>query len=292
MFGKINLMLAAVCMSCIICAQPVPSFTNFKGKVYEIPFKLLKKGYGPHIYEYDEIGEIDWKEINVPDTETSEAFPDVSRKTRFGMVLHSEVTIDLVACYEFSLNSDDGSLLWINEKLIVNNKGDHQMQLVRDTVELEAGTYPAKLWYHQAYPDRFGFIFDYKYAGPPGSCEKKVEPEIVKETITLNSSLLFDYNSWTVTDDTIEELNTFINKIQNKNPEKITIIGYTDDSGTEEYNLKLSKKRADMIMEVLQKKLKPGIAYVTKGLGETNPIADNSTEEGREKNRRVTIKIE
>lgn len=289
MYGKISLALAGVCATVFIYAQPVPSFTNFKGKVYSIPFKQLKSGYGPHIYEYEEIGEIDWEEINVSDRETEEPFPDVNRKTMFGMVLHSEVTIDLIACYEFSLNSDDGSLLWIDEKLVVNNKGDHQMTLVRDTVQLAEGTYPVKVWYHQAFPTRYGFILNSKYVGPPNSCEKKMVKK--EEVISINSSVLFGYNSWTATEQTIQEINNLSSSIADKSPKEITIYGYTDEKGSEEYNLKLSQKRADRILEILQSKLSEEIIFRSIGMGEANPIYDNNTENGRRNNRRVEIRI-
>jgi len=289
MYGKISLALAGVCASFVIYGQPVPAFTNFKGKVYSIPFKQLKSGYGPHVYEYEEIGEIDWEEINISDRETEDPFPDVNKKTMFGMVLRSEVTIPLKACYEFSLNSDDGSLFWIDEKLIVNNKGDHEMTMKRDTVQLLEGTYPAKIWYHQAFPTRYGFIFNYKYAGPPWSCEKKLEKK--EEVISISSSVLFDYNSWTATDKTVDEINKLMSSIADKNPTQITIYGYTDNTGTEAYNLKLSQKRADRILEILQSKLSEKIVFKAVGMGESNPIYDNSTEDGRKNNRRVEIRI-
>ena len=65
------------------------------------------------------------------------------------------------------------------------------------------------------------------------------------------------------------------------------IEGHTDSKGSDEYNLRLSQKRAINVMKEL---IKHGIdaAYlIAKGYGESRPIADNSTEEGRQKNRRV-----
>jgi len=290
MYEKSTLVALLICGYLATYAQLDPVFTNFKGNVYSIPYKLVKSGYGPHIYDYDSIGTIDWKEINVSDRDNSEPFPDVDKSSLFGMVLHSEVTIPDDACYEFMLNSDDGSLLWINKKLIVNNAGDHGMKEVRDTVQIKKGTYPVKIWYHQAYPDRYGFIFNYNYFGPMTTCKKNLK-RTSEEIITINASLLFDYNSFVVEEKAVKEISLISEKIWQMQPSVITIKGYTDDRGDEAYNLKLSQKRADAIMQLLMKKLNPGISYISKGMGEAEPIADNDTDEGREKNRRVELVI-
>jgi len=283
-----------LCMSiCIgISAQAPPRFSNFKGKVYNIPYKMGKKGYGPHVYEYEEIGELDWPEINVPDQENENPFPDVGKKSLFGMVLYSDLTISQDACYEFILSSDDGSLLWIDKKLVVNNKGDHKMTEVRDTVQIKKGSYTAKIWYNQVYPTRYGFIFDYKYSGPFTSCEKTLKVESQKQIIVINSAVLFDFDSYQISDNALEEIELVVAKIKKHNPKQIRIYGHTDDKGSSGYNLELSQQRADLVMQMLQSRLDVGISYVSKGLGEAQPIADNSTEDGRHENRRVEIVIE
>lgn len=283
-----------ICMSiCIgISAQSRPNFSNFKGKVYNIPYKMGKKGYGPHVYEYEEIGELDWPQINVPDQENEKPFPDVGKKSLFGMVLYSELTVSEDACYEFILNSDDGSLLWIDKKLVVNNHGDHKMTEVRDTVQIKKGSYTAKIWYNQVYPTRYGFIFDYNYSGPYSSCEKTLKVEVEKQTIVINSSVLFEFDSYQISDSALNEIELVVSKINKQTPKQIRIYGHTDDKGSSGYNLELSQQRADLVMELLKSRLDDGINIVSRGLGETQPIADNSTEEGRLENRRVVIIIE
>ncbi len=69
------------------------------------------------------------------------------------------------------------------------------------------------------------------------------------------------------------------------------IDGYTDNVGKPEYNLALSKKRADAVATYLKSKgVQFGRRFVTQGLAETKPIADNKTEEGRAQNRRASIR--
>ncbi|KKO89134.1 flagellar motor protein MotB [Sphingobacterium sp. Ag1] len=70
---------------------------------------------------------------------------------------------------------------------------------------------------------------------------------------------------------------------------KIAINGYTDNSGNEEHNLKLSEARAQSVKDEI---VKAGIAVdrlSAKGFGQQNPIADNTTEEGKAQNRRVEL---
>ncbi len=77
-----------------------------------------------------------------------------------------------------------------------------------------------------------------------------------------------------------------------KNPDmNVVIEGYTDNVGSEMYNQKLSVKRAEMVKSYLTSK---GIAtsrLTTSGNGESNPVADNATAEGRAMNRRIEFKV-
>jgi OOP family OmpA-OmpF porin len=76
-----------------------------------------------------------------------------------------------------------------------------------------------------------------------------------------------------------------------KNPEaKLTIIGHTDNIGTKQNNLALSKRRATSVKNYLVDKFNiDGQRLIAQGVGSTQPVADNDTDEGRKKNGRVTI---
>ncbi len=71
----------------------------------------------------------------------------------------------------------------------------------------------------------------------------------------------------------------------------LTIEGYTDNTGTPELNLKLSQLRAAAVKNYLVKKGVPENRLTSKGFGEEHPISDNNTSEGKEKNRRVELKL-
>ncbi len=72
---------------------------------------------------------------------------------------------------------------------------------------------------------------------------------------------------------------------------KIEIGGYTDNIGSSAYNLKLSSKRAKSVMAYLEAKGVDPAQLSASGYGEAMPVADNSTEDGREMNRRVEMKV-
>ena len=69
----------------------------------------------------------------------------------------------------------------------------------------------------------------------------------------------------------------------------IDVDGYCDAIGSEEYNLKLSQRRADAVSDYLEEHGIPSSQLVPRGFGKTNFVAPNDTDEGRAQNRRVEL---
>ena len=108
--------------------------------------------------------------------------------------------------------------------------------------------------------------------------------------ITLNSSVLFDFDKFSVLIDAKQELDKVIDQIKLQKPSQIIIEGHTDNIGDESYNQQLSEKRAKAVKEyILQKILPAKIQIRSIGYGSSLPIASNDTKEGQDKNRRVNI---
>jgi outer membrane protein OmpA-like peptidoglycan-associated protein len=71
----------------------------------------------------------------------------------------------------------------------------------------------------------------------------------------------------------------------------IEVQGHTDSNGSDDYNMKLSQRRANEVSSYLRSRGVTPSRVTTKGYGETAPVADNGTDEGRAQNRRVTFLI-
>lgn len=76
-----------------------------------------------------------------------------------------------------------------------------------------------------------------------------------------------------------------------KNSLKIELGGHTDSDGDEESNLKLSQRRVETVRNYLIKKGVPVNRLTAVGYGENQPVADNSTEEGKRLNRRTEVRV-
>ena len=72
---------------------------------------------------------------------------------------------------------------------------------------------------------------------------------------------------------------------------ELMIEGHTDDTGAADYNMKLSKRRADAVVAYLKAQGVASNRFSVKAYGETRPRFDNSTKEGQVKNRRVEIGV-
>jgi outer membrane protein OmpA-like peptidoglycan-associated protein len=109
--------------------------------------------------------------------------------------------------------------------------------------------------------------------------------------ITFNSGLLFDVNKATLRDASKAEL-AKLAQILNKYPDtNILVEGHTDNTGSEEYNLELSRQRAQSVENYLAGLNVNPTRFTIMGYGESQPIATNETAEGRQQNRRVDLAI-
>ena len=110
---------------------------------------------------------------------------------------------------------------------------------------------------------------------------------------SFNAANLFDFDKSEVKPEG-EEMIKNASEIMNKKKLKgtLSIEGHTDWTGSEEYNQILSEKRAKAVEEVFKENVtNENVKYESKGYGETRPIEDNNTAEGRAKNRRVEMKF-
>lgn len=110
--------------------------------------------------------------------------------------------------------------------------------------------------------------------------------------ITLNESIVnFDFDSSNLRPASIANLDKLAQVLINNPDTNINIYGHTDSKGADDYNMKLSERRANAVKAYLSSKGIASSRLFALGEGESMPVASNDTEEGRAKNRRVEFAI-
>lgn len=109
--------------------------------------------------------------------------------------------------------------------------------------------------------------------------------------VTFDSGLMFAVNKSELTDDTRANLSNLAANLNEHKDTNILIEGHTDASGSDDYNQELSEKRAKVVTDYLVSQGVDASRVSTMGYGESQPVADNETADGKKKNRRVEVAI-
>lgn len=111
-------------------------------------------------------------------------------------------------------------------------------------------------------------------------------------TVTISGDAFFDTNKSAFRKEAQPELEKYAARVRNvSSVEAVQITGFTDSTGTADYNQKLSEQRAATVKDFLVKNGIDPSKITILGKGASDPVADNSTKEGRAKNRRVEIMV-
>lgn len=218
-------------------------------------------------------------------------------------------TKGLLDLYSFTLRPDVRPIKTLYVKGYVTdsktNKGlpcsvelsiDSSQQVLNDVQTDETGFYFITLPVGKNYTftvNRKGYMFYsdvFNLADKPSDSvyEKNIslEPVALNATVRLKN-IQFDTKSFQLAPVSMIELNKLV-QLMNDNPSmKIQINGYTDNVGSDADNLKLSQARSQSVADYLISKGIDAKRLSAKGFGETQPIADNTTEAGRAANRRT-----
>ena len=140
---------------------------------------------------------------------------------------------------------------------------------------------------------------DKRYCGekPRKKAVKKARPlpapvvQKDKQSISIEAQVLFAFNSDTLKPEGKQYLEDVRQKYKFYEANSISIVGHSDSTGPEAYNQGLSERRAMTVRNYLVETGSDAAKITTAGKGESEPVADNSTAGGRQKNRRVDISI-
>ncbi len=105
------------------------------------------------------------------------------------------------------------------------------------------------------------------------------------------NNIFFDYNSAVLRPESFLELDRLVAALKANPTQRVEVAGHTDNSGSEDFNQILSRRRAEAVMAYLISRGCLVRNIVAKGYGASVPIADNATDEGRAKNRRVELRF-
>lgn len=131
---------------------------------------------------------------------------------------------------------------------------------------------------------------------PDSATYKQYRKDISLQKIEVGSkvvlrNIFFDSDKFSLRKESETELERLADLLKNNALMQVEISGHTDDKGAEEYNQKLSENRAKAVVEDLKKRGIKEERLTFAGLGESQPIATNATNEGRQENRRTEFKI-
>lgn len=117
---------------------------------------------------------------------------------------------------------------------------------------------------------------------------KQVAPQV---RLLLQGNANFATDSAVLGSIAKRNLDHFMSVNRGVNLHRVTVVGYTDATGSQAHNLSLSEARADAVAQYLRDGGLHAEQFVARGLGSTDPVASNATPEGRMQNRRVDVRV-
>jgi outer membrane protein OmpA-like peptidoglycan-associated protein len=119
---------------------------------------------------------------------------------------------------------------------------------------------------------------------------EKLSDQVV--LVTMTNQTAFDTDSSSIKPGFHSTMDKLADVVVRYGKTTLTIVGHTDSVGTNDYNQRLSERRALSVAQYLESRRVDGLRLATAGKGETVPVASNASESGRQANRRVEIYVE
>ena len=246
---------------------------------------------------------------DVPPRAFTQGFPGITNRFEwFAIDYQGPIYIPQAGSYGFRLGSDDGAILYVDGNVVINRDGLRAWSGTAGKAELTQGKHDFRLSYFQGPAYQIGLQL---WVTAPGEKEKVFNLQDFNEAVVssrtqlgvtedanaihvnLGAEVLFDTGKFTLRRAATQSLQQLANLMQSYPGLPVIIEGHTDSVGKPEANQRLSEDRANAVKQWLTTHagLLPG-CITTHGLGQTQPIATNDTADGRQKNRRVEIRIQ
>ena len=280
-----------------------PGLFNLKGQIYFLPEGTDHMPVGLEKQKVE--GVVYTETLDVSPREFTAGFPGVTNRFEwFGIIYTGRFQVSKPGKYTFKTISDDGTIVWIDGKEVVNQDSIHGPNEATGEVTLKKGPHDIKVWYFQGPATEIALqlfvtppggeekLFSIKdYAGDLTTALTDLGGEATKDgiRIRLDASVLFDFNKAALKPAAKKSLAKLATVLQSYPNATVTVGGHTSSEGDDAYNQTLSEKRATTVKDALKKLVPKTVTMSAVGFGETQPIADNQTEKTRAPNRRVEI---
>jgi outer membrane protein OmpA-like peptidoglycan-associated protein len=235
-------------------------------------------------------------------------FPGVTDRFEwFAIDYRGPIYVPAAGAYKFRLGSDDGSILYVDGEPVIENDGVHSWTEHEGVVTLTQGDHAFRLSYFQGPATEIGLVL---WVTPPGGEERvfrlqdfnrnviesrsRLAVDETAEEIRVNfgSEVLFDTGKFELKPAATDALNQLATLLRSYPGYPINIEGHTDSVGRPNDNQILSQNRANAVRKWLVESGRvPEGCISTVGFGQTRPVASNDTPDGRQKNRRVEVRL-
>jgi outer membrane protein OmpA-like peptidoglycan-associated protein len=279
------------------------TYANVPGRPKSIPWDSV--GYTLEYEQKKPIGYVYTQSLNITERDLTQPFPGVPRHVKyFAIIYRGKFEVSEDATYDFAIKSDDGSKVWVDSMLLINHDGIHNFsQAKKGSIALKKGFHDLKVWYFQGLIDRMGLILMWRNTidkvWKPFDL-KPIEDELKKNmtidsnvaNLQLNDKLLFEVGKFDLKNEGKMALSQIIKLLLLNPTATLRIEGHTDNKGSAASNQVLSENRAKAVATALKEMDMPHTVKIeAKGFGFSQPIASNTDEAGRAKNRRVDITV-
>jgi outer membrane protein OmpA-like peptidoglycan-associated protein len=279
---------------------------SMEGKIYFLP-----EGTGqlPDFSKLKSEGSIYASKWDVTERKFTDGFPGVTNRFEwFALNYQGSIYVPRSGSYKFRLGSDDGSILYLDDKKVVDNDGVHPWtETVRTPVQLSQGNHRFRLSYFQGPAAWLGLQL---FVTSPGQTEKifllqdfdegmlenrnllGVIEDAKEIRVRFGSEILFDTGMYLLKPDATKALQQLATVVRGYAGFPINIDGHTDGVGKPPDNQVLSENRANAVKDwLISNAGVPAGCITTKGFGQTRPVASNDTAQGRQQNRRVEVHL-
>lgn len=291
----------------LAAAQPLAAQGGF-GTAGTVPFALQGRVYYipetseqlPDFSRLRPVGTISTTVLNIQPQSFTAGFPGVTDRFEwFAIDYTGRIMLPQAGTYAFRLTSDDGSKLFIDGELVVDNDGVHGPGAIDGEAELAAGIHDVRVQYFQGPREEVALMLEW---GPNAENLRPLDfaalapaqfrREGNRLRAEMSGGVLFATNSAELTPAAVTLLGEIKRTMIDPNPNgRITIDGHTDDVGADDANQALSQRRAQSVVAWLTAQGVPATRMQAAGHGESQPKVPNTNDRNRAQNRRIEVTV-